>query len=117
DHSVHGVAIVLQDITKLRLTDSLKNNLVSTVSHELKTPLTSIRMALHILMEQKIGGLNKDQWTMVAAAQEDSERLLRTLNDLLDISRLEDGFEDLQLELVHPVELAESAIQDVKRRA
>lgn len=117
DRSVHGVAIVLQDITRFQLIDNLKTHLVSTVSHELKTPLTSIRMALHILSEQKIGGLNHDQWTMVSAAQEDSERLLRTLNNLLDISRMEGGFGELQLEAMQPRHLASSAVQDVERRA
>lgn len=117
DKSIHGVAVVLQDVTRFQLIDDLKTNLVSTVSHELKTPLTSIRMALHILMEQKVGGLNREQWAMVAAAQEDSERLLRTLNNLLDISRMEDGFGALKLELVDPGELAVAAVHDVRRRA
>src|SRR6185503_14156790 len=48
---VVGVALVLYDVTRFRLLDDAKSNLVATVSHELKTPLTGIRMALHLLTE------------------------------------------------------------------
>src|SRR5262249_30006103 len=53
DHGeVTGVAVILQDVTRFRLLDEIKTNLVSTVSHELKTPLTSVRMGLHLLLEE-----------------------------------------------------------------
>ena len=45
-----GAAVVLQDVTRLRLLDQVKSNLVATASHELKTPLTSIRLAVHLLL-------------------------------------------------------------------
>jgi len=63
-------------VTRLRLVDELKTNLVSTVSHELKTPLTSVRMALHLLLEESIGELNSKQSELLLAARDDSERLL-----------------------------------------
>jgi two-component system, NtrC family, sensor histidine kinase KinB len=89
--SLFGAAVVLQDVTRFRLLDDVKSNLVSTVSHELKTPLTSVRMGLHLLLEERIGALNPKQTELLIAARDDSERLLRMINDLLDLAKLESG--------------------------
>ncbi len=86
-----GAVVILQDVTRFRLLDEVKTNLVSTVSHELKTPLTSVRMGLHLLLEEQIGALNAKQTELVLAARDDSERLLRMINDLLDLACLESG--------------------------
>jgi two-component system, NtrC family, sensor histidine kinase KinB len=86
-----GVAAVLYDLTRFRLLDAMKTNLVATVSHELKTPLTGVRMALHLLLEESLGPLTPRQQDMVATARDDAERLLRILNDLLDLARLDEG--------------------------
>lgn len=86
-----GAAIVLQDVTKFRLLDDAKTNLVGTVSHELKTPLTSLRMAVYLLLEQNVGVLGAQQRELLEGARDDADRLLRILDDLLDLARLESG--------------------------
>ena len=86
-----GAAIVLQDVTKFRLLDDAKTNLVGTVSHELKTPLTSLRMAIYLLLEQNVGGLTSQQRELLEGARDDADRLLRILDNLLDLARLEAG--------------------------
>jgi two-component system, NtrC family, sensor histidine kinase KinB len=108
-----GAALVLQDVTRFRLMDEVKTNLVSTVSHELKTPLTSIRMGLHLLLEERIGPLNPKQLELLVAAREDSERLLRMINDLLDLARLESGHTRQRLEVVSPATLIDDALPDL----
>ena len=90
-----GVAVVLHDVTRFRLLDDAKTNLVATVSHELKTPLTSVRMVLHLLLEKNLGPLNKKQGDLIETARKDSERLLKMLDALLDIARLEAGASSL----------------------
>ena len=100
--NIFGVAVILQDINRLRLLDEVKTNLVSTVSHELKTPLTSVRMGLHLLLEERIGALNNKQTELLLAAREDSERLLRMINDLLDLAKLESGKAVLPSEVIEP---------------
>jgi signal transduction histidine kinase len=92
-----GVAVILEDVTHQRLLDDVKTNILSTVSHELKTPLTSVRMALHLLLEESVGPLNDPQLELLSTAKEDSERLLRTLNNLLDLTRLEETEPQLNL--------------------
>lgn len=86
-----GAAIILQDVTKFRLMDDAKTNLVGTVSHELKTPLTSLRMALYLLLEQNLSALSKQQRELLEDARDDADRLLRILDALLDLTRLESG--------------------------
>ncbi len=86
-----GRAVLLHNVTRIRWLDDMKTNLLSTVSHEVKTPLTGIRMVLHLLLEERSGVLSPIQKTMVSSANDDCERLLATLNTLLDLSRAESG--------------------------
>ncbi len=99
-----GWAVLLHNVSRIRWLDDMKTNLLSTVSHELKTPLTGIRMVLHLLLEERGGKLDDMQRTMVSSANEDCERLLSTLNTLLDLSRAESGATHLARE---PISLAE----------
>lgn len=112
--TLFGAAVILQNVTRLRLVDDLKTNLVSTVSHELKTPLTSVRMALHLLLEESIGALNPKQTELLLAARDDSERLLGMINDLLDLARLESGATHMMLEAKNPRDLVRAAIEENK---
>ncbi len=91
DSDQSGWAVMLHNVTRIRWLDDMKTNLLSTVSHEIKTPLTGIRMILHLLVEDKSSALNEMQQTMIGSACDDCERLLTTLNSLLDLSRAESG--------------------------
>ena len=112
-----GVAVILENVTRMLLLDDVKSNLISTVSHELKTPLTSVRMALYLLVEKTVGPLNEKQMDLVETAREDADRLLQTLNDLLDLARLEQGPALLDLQAVSPAKLVESALYGVREPA
>ncbi len=84
-----GVTLILSDVTMVRKLDEVKSGLISTVSHELKTPLTSIRLAAHALLSEKLGPLTPKQAELVVAARDDSDRLYRIIENLLDIGHLE----------------------------
>jgi NtrC-family two-component system sensor histidine kinase KinB len=74
-----GAAVLLQDVTRLRLLDQVKSNLVATASHELKTPLTSIRLAVHLLLEEAVGPLTAKQTELLLDVHPEAPaRLLET---------------------------------------
>ncbi|HEX4139927.1 MAG TPA: ATP-binding protein [Candidatus Methylacidiphilales bacterium] len=86
-----GVVVALQDVTRFRVADDVKTDLIATVSHELKTPLTSMQMAVYLLLEEKIGPLNPKQTELLLAARSNSDRLFEMVEDLLDLARFEGG--------------------------
>jgi signal transduction histidine kinase len=100
---VVGVTLVLADVTGLRKLDEMKSGLLATVSHELKNPLTSLRMGAHLLTEEASGPLTPRQDAIVRSLRDNSERLHSILQDLLDLGRLDSG-DLLHLEL-QPAEL------------
>jgi signal transduction histidine kinase len=112
-----GAAVVLQDVTRLRLLDQVKSNLVATASHELKTPLTSIRLAVHLLLEESVGPLSPKQTELLLDARENSERLLAMVNNLLDLARLEQGSRQLDVTPESPAKLLQVAVDAVRPRA
>ena len=116
EDALFGVAVVLYDVTRFRLLDATKTDLVATVSHEMKSPLTSVRMVLHILLEKTVGELTSKQDELLQAARNDTERLLRILNDLLDLARLEEGSDGLRKEPVAPSELLAGAMQEMANK-
>jgi signal transduction histidine kinase len=78
-------------VTRLRRFEELKSDLVATVAHEFRTPLTSLRMAVHLCAEQVAGPLTEKQAELLQAAREDCDRLQGMVDDLLDLSRIESG--------------------------
>lgn len=101
-----GWAVLLHDVTRIRWLDDMKSNLLATVSHEIKTPLTGIRMVILLLLEERPGTLAEAQKGLLLSASADCERLLATLNELLDLSRAESGTKRLNLT---PIDLSEAA--------
>ncbi len=109
-----GAVVILHDVTRFRLLDDVKTNLVATVSHELKTPLTSIRMAVYLLLEERIGALNPKQTELLIASRDDAERLLDLINNLLDLAKLESGTTVSERRLQQPAELVRHAVEDAR---
>jgi signal transduction histidine kinase len=114
---VIGATVILQDVTRLRRFEELKNDLVATVAHEFRTPLTSLRMAVHLCTEQAAGPLTDKQADLLHAAREDCDRLQSMVDDLLDLSRIESGRVEL-FPLPTPVSrLIHSALEEHQQQA
>jgi signal transduction histidine kinase len=114
---VTGVILILKDVTEQLEHDELKRGVISTVSHQLKTPLTSIRMALHLLLEEKVGSLTPKQTELLIAAREDSDRLHRILENLLDISRIISGKVAMEIHMAQPHQLVLEAVESFRAAA
>ena len=97
-----GVVLILQDVTQQRRQDEMKSGVISTVSHQLKTPLTSIRMAIHLLLDEKTGMLTLKQEDLLVAAREDADRLHTIVEELLDIGRIGSGKARMDLAPLSP---------------
>jgi signal transduction histidine kinase len=111
---VIGVCVILVDVTALRSLDEAKSSLVSTVSHELRTPLTSIRMAMSLLHDPKFGPLGPKQTALLDAARQDSDRLYRIIENLLNISRIESGSAQFQFRQISPAEIVANAVDPMR---
>lgn len=86
-----GAVIVIHDITERARMEQMKNEFISTVSHELRTPLTSIRGSLGLILGGAVGEQNEKTQGLIQIAHSNCERLIRLINDILDIEKIEAG--------------------------
>ncbi len=86
-----GAVIIFKDITERQTVDRLKDEFISVVSHELRTPLTSIRTALGLLVQQHLDIATEKRQRMTEIAFSNTNRLVRLVNDILDIERIKLG--------------------------
>lgn len=108
---VQGVVILLQDVTRFKNLDSMKSEFMATVSHEFRTPLTSITMAIDILTQEVLGKVNVRQRDLLVTIKEDGERLTKLVKELLDFSKLESGKYELKREMIDVKYLVEEALK------
>lgn len=112
-----GNVIILRNITIFKELDFAKTNFIATVSHELKTPISSIKMSLQLLENTSTGTINDDQKQLIDSIKEDSQRLLKITGELLELSQVETGNIQLNIEKSNPNEIAKYAIEAVKVQA
>jgi two-component system, NtrC family, sensor histidine kinase KinB len=114
--TLSGVVLLLRDVTRLKEVERLKSEFVMAASHELRTPLTSIGMSIDLLIENSSQNLNSRQKELLHVAHEEINRLKALVNDLLDLSRIEAGKIDLDLEEVAVQQLAERVATILKEQ-
>lgn len=89
DLNMNGIVLLFQNVTKLKQLEKVKTDFIATISHELKTPLTSIMMGLSLISNEKIGNLSEKQNRILDTIREDGERLSSLVSDLLQLSKIE----------------------------
>jgi NtrC-family two-component system sensor histidine kinase KinB len=112
-----GSVFVLKNITQFKELDEAKTNFIATVSHELKTPLSSIKMSLKLLNDERVGSMNEEQVQLLTHIKEDSDRLLKITSELLDLSQVETGNLKLTFAITKPQDIVQYAIDAVKFQA
>jgi two-component system, OmpR family, sensor histidine kinase VicK len=112
-----GQSWIARDITDLRAVEKLKDEFVSVVSHELRTPLTSIRASLGLLMMGKLGELPSACQQFIEIAVNNTDRLIRLINDVLDLERLESGKLKLSKQMCNFTDIMTQAIATMQGMA
>jgi PAS domain S-box-containing protein len=112
-----GNVIILRNITVFKELDFAKTNFIATVSHELKTPISSIKLSLQLLEKAETGNINEDQKQLIESIKDDSQRLLKITGELLELSQLETGNIKLNMEKSNPYDIVHYATEAVKIQA
>jgi CheY-like chemotaxis protein len=109
-----GSVLSFRDISQRYALDRLKDEFISTVSHELRTPLTSIRGALGLLSSGILGELNDKASNLLRIATTNSDRLVRLINDILDLERIQNGRAPISLRPVQLLQVVHQAIDGMQ---
>lgn len=106
-----GHVILLRNVTAYKELDFAKTNFIATISHEFKTPISSIKMSLQLLDNGHIGPLNGEQQNLLTSIKEDAERLLKITGELLNMAQVETGNIQLAVLPANAIEICERAIE------
>ena len=112
-----GNVIILQNITPYKELDFAKTNFIATVSHELKTPISSIKMSIQLLQNIQVGSLNTEQQSLVESIKEDAGRLLKIAGELLNMTQVESGSIQMTIMPFDANEIIEYAVHANKSAA
>ena len=117
DEILIGAVSVIRDVTQQVEVDRMKSEFISIVSHELRTPLTSIKGSLGLLLGGVGGNLPPKMSQLLQIAQNNTDRLIRLINDILDISKIEAGRVQMSREPVEMTEIVRSAVEGLDAMA
>lgn len=112
-----GYVIVLKNVTKYQELDAAKTNFIATISHELKTPIASLKMSLKLIEDPRIGEINNEQKQLINNMKEEAERLLNITSELLDITQVETGTIHLNIKPASPERIILHAYNAMKIHA
>ncbi|MGH2664679.1 ATP-binding protein [Flavobacterium sp.] len=112
-----GSFIILKNVTAYKELDFAKTNFISTVSHEFKTPIASMKMSLQLLENEGIGKLNEEQKGLIHSIYDDANRLLKTTGELLNITQVESGKSKINIESSEVSPIIMEAVEATKNLA
>ena len=114
ERNIQAVVTLLQDVTRFKNLDQMKSEFIATVSHEFRTPLTSLNMSIDILSQDLLGPTNEKQKDLLNSAKDECERLTKLVKELLDLSKLESGRYKIKHEPLDLQSVIESAVRSLR---
>lgn len=105
-----GAVVTLIDITTIKVLDRLKSEFVAKVSHELRSPLSTIHEQLALVLSDLVGQVSESDHHLLSRAKEKTQGLISTIGDLLDLSRIESGMNAQELKPVHLEDLLDNIV-------
>ena len=107
---IAGATVMLQDVTRLRRVDELRNDIVATLARELSAPLAALRMGIHLCLEQAAGPLTEQQSDLLYACRDDCDRLQSIVDELLHLARIQGTAVELHERVTVPASLVDTAV-------
>lgn len=112
-----GTLVVLHDITREKMVERMKTEFVSLAAHQLRTPLSAIKWTLKMMLDGDMGKISKEQKELLQKSYDSNERMIGLINDLLNVSRIEEGRYVYDPKFVSLEDLLEPVIESYKREA
>lgn len=111
---IFGVGnIVAKSMERIAMANQSKTEFVNIASHQLKTPLTAIKWTLNLLNDTKTGPLNESQQSYLKTLEDENKRMIKLVNDLLNVARIESGRIQIRFQAVNIVEITERTVKEV----
>ncbi|MFA5386965.1 MAG: ATP-binding protein [Candidatus Paceibacterota bacterium] len=120
DSKMKGTLLVLHDITREKNIEKMKTEFVSISAHQLRTPLSAIKWTLRMILDEDVGGITPEQREVLQKSYASNERMINLVNDLLNVTRIEEGRFLYKLEAAQLEDLAQTSIdnlqEEIKRK-
>lgn len=112
-----GLAALLQDITEMVELDQAKTEFLSMVAHELRTPLTVLKGSLGLILGGAVGDIDPALRELMGIAQNNSNKLIRLVDDMLDVAKIESGHLGLEMDIVSVQERVKDSVKQMQQLA
>ena len=117
DENVTGIVVLFENVTKLKQIQKIQNDFIAMISHEIKTPLTSIMIGASLISDAKVGILNEKQKNIIETVKEDSERLSALVTNLIHLSKIESKHSIFNMKPCYITNIINTCINNIREQA
>lgn len=114
-----GTILIIHDISREKMVEKMKTEFVSIAAHQLRTPISAIKWTLRMLLDGDLGVISEEQREFLDKTYQSNERMIALINDLLNVTRIEEGRYLYSMEIAHAEQIIEDLItgyEDIARR-
>lgn len=114
DKNKSGSLVIIHDVTREKAIEKIKSDFITIAAHQLRTPLSAIKWVIKMVLDGDVGELTTEQYTLLNKGYLSNERAIRLVNDLLDVSRIEEGKFGFNFEKIDFQKIIDTAIINVE---